>query len=159
MFEVRLREGAVPNACSGQLSFFLSTKVFLWESQVVKPEEGHCGFFVRGEALLGEEKRKSGLWRRKGEEEAASGSLLSVKHCQAAPQIGGDALPPLRLGLAPQQLNRSRFLEELVEQQQVGGAGCCTAHSPSQAPPVAASCGGLRPRGQAWPLLPLWPLS
>ena len=158
MFEVRLREGAVPNACFGQLSFSLSTKVFLWESQVVKPEEGHCGFFVRGEALLGEEKRKSGLWRRKGEEEAASASMLSVKHLpQAAPQIGGDALPPLRLGLAPQQKQIFGFGEDLVEQQQVGG--CCTAHSPSQAPPVAASCGGLRPRGQAWPLLPLWPLS
>ena len=59
------------SAWIGQLSFSLPTKVFLLESQVVKPEERH-GFFVRG-ALAEEEEEK----RR---QQPASGSLLSIKH-------------------------------------------------------------------------------
>ena len=110
------------NALLGQLSFS-QQKSFCWSSQVVKPEEG----WGRGGQQAGAE-----------EEEAGSGSsLLSIKHSPPAAAAAAAQMPPNRVGIPPPRLSlpASTWAERgkvvllvgrRVEEQQVGGAGCCT---------------------------------
>ena len=103
--------------------------------------------------------------RRRRQDRAAACSqsstlppLLLLHKCH---QIGSD-LPP-EIELASLHLGREREGGVVGWEAGGGAAGWWSwlLHTHSPPPPVAAggsSCGGLRPRGQAWPLLPLWPL-
>ena len=115
----------------GQLSFSLSTKVFLLESQVVKPEE-RCGFFVRGGATL--------PGGGGGIGQAALNQALAPMH------KSGHISPSPQIGLASLCLSRGRVVlfwilgGERVEQQ-VGGLAVAHTHHHHQLLPGLPAAG------------------